>query len=318
VSPRAGSIEVCVDDRCNTVRNDFPRYFGSQPYGVQGLQRTIHSVRISAVSGELVDFGGTRIFDSQSREALRPGLYADDHPGIRYFGSWIRQERSEDPQPSTGWVTTSLDPEAGAHLSFEGTGIVLYRGIYDDRLETSLCVASGPCIHESGFSDALFWNQPMLLVGLQYGIHEAELRMLSGRAFDVEGLEILGAIKPLGPGKYAASHDFIRYFGNWNDIELGGDDTHAVRQSRSPRAKIYFVFEGTAIAVWIARASDRGSIELCVDRRCELFTTNRPGEEPTLAWIEARGFDPGVHHATLRKVDGRYLDLAGIEVNPKH
>jgi hypothetical protein len=318
VSPRAGSMQVCVDDQCRTVRNDFPRYFGSQPYGVQGLERAIHLVRIAAVSGDFFDFGGVRVFDNQPREALKPGRYAEDHPGIRYFGSWIRQERSEDPRPVTGWVSTSLDSEAGARVSFEGTGFVLYRGIYDDRLETSLCVDSGPCVRESGYSDALFWNQPMLLVGLPYGFHEAELRMLTGRAFDVESLEVLGALEALGPGKYRASHDLIRYFGNWNEIELDADGTRSVRQSRSPRATVYFVFEGTAIAVRVAKASDRGSIELCVDRRCEVFRTNRPGEEPTLAWIEARGLNPGIHHATLRKVDGRYLDLAGIEVDPVH
>jgi hypothetical protein len=312
--PQGGTMELCVDQQCHTVDNYFPRDFGTQPYGVQGLERGIHAVRISNPRGDFLDLGGVRIYDE--RPPLPPGRYAEDHLAIRYHGSWIRQQRSEHPRPWTGWVFTSVDPEASARIAFRGTGLVLYRGIYDDRLETSLCIVRGKCVRESGFSDALFWGQPVLLVGLPNGEHEAELRMLSGRAFDIEAIDVLGEIPALPVGTHEASHEGIRYFGHWNGTELtvAKGAKHAMWQSRSPRAAVYFSFEGDSVALQVAESSDRGSIELCVDDQCRVFRTNCPRTKAELTWKRVSGLGRRVHHAVLRKVDGRYLDLAGVEV----
>lgn len=313
---KGGKMELCVDDQCRTVSNHFFRDFGTQPYGMQSLAPGVHRARVKKIDGNSFDLDAVRVYDDTSSRPLQGGTYEENDPAIRYHGSWIRQRRQERPGPRDGWVFTSLDRSARATVKFSGTGLVVYRGIYDDRLESELCVDTGRCARESSFSDALFWRQPMLLVGLDHGVHEVTLRSLSGRAFDVEEIEVIGPPKPLAEGSHRASHPSIHYFGEWSEQTFDDSplDDRVARRSRSPRAAVYFSAVATEIALLLPHAFDRGTVELCVNHTCRRHSLNTGFERPHLGWKSTGKLGRGLQHIVLRKIDGRYLDLAGVRV----
>ncbi len=313
---KGGTMELCVDDRCRTVSNLFFRDFGTQPYGSQSLTPGVHRARIRKIDGEFIDLDAIRVYDDESSLPLQEGTYEENNPAIRYHGDWIRQRRHEQPGPRDGWVFTSLDRSARARVRFSSTGLVVYRGIYDDRLQSELCVEAGRCVRESSFSDGLFWRQPMLLVGLEHGVHDVTLRSLSGRAFDVEEIEVLGPPTPLAAGTHSASHPSIHYFGEWTDDTFEGSpiDDPTTRRSRSPRAAIYFTAVATEIALLLPHAFDRGTVELCVNQTCRRHSLNTGFEKPHLGWKSTGKLGRDLQHVVLRKIDGRYLDLAGVRV----
>ena len=168
----------------------------------------------------------------------------------------------------------------------------------------------------NGFSDALFWRQPTALLGLPEGTHEAELRMVSGRAFDVEVVDVIARVAPLQAGTHEADTEGLLYLGAWEatQFEDAPPELSRGKRSRTPRALVYFSFEGSRVELLLPGMHDRGTVELCVDGTCRDVRLNRPGDQPQLEWHPSPKLNRGLHHVELRKRDGRYLELLGVRI----
>ena len=281
-----GTMQVCTGDTaCQTLDNGASVVLSEpQPY----------YLTLPKPGAVQVTPAATRITYLDPNPApLVPGTYEDDTPALVYSGSWAWQKREG---PTDGHVHTALDKNSQVTFTFQGSGVEIGMVFYDDRRRVDICV-DGVCRSQPLYSTSLNWRQPVCVYGLEPGLHHVTMRLIAGKAMDLDWVRVLD--KP-ADGAVVTSY-------GWNQVNLNGKTTLA---SIAPSASFAFDFHGKSADLDFDSSADTGEITLCIDAVCrkeDLFSA-----KPATHSVHLEASGSGLHHVVVEKGPSRWLALPAI------
>jgi len=236
---------------------------------------------------------------------LEQGLYENTNENLGYKGSWIVQNRAG---PSNDSVHTATEKESTVEFSFSGSALEIGLVKYDDRVSVELCI-DDKCENISTFSDGLVWQSPYLVTGLEEGIHLAKLRLLKGKAVDLDWVRIIGNKKILTQDNAAEWSNFIYASKGWSFITNQGNTVF-----RSPRgySKMGFDAKGRQLEIAFLKSMDGAETEVCINQKCRILNLMSFVPE-----FETHKFklDPNTkNHVTILKKQGRFVEIRNVKI----
>ena len=296
------SMEVCVDEDCETVSNFSSTTLSNQPYTREGLSDGEHTVTIQKAEGgsSYIDLDALYIGPlSACSGLLSAGWHEDSAAEITYTGSWGQ----------TSSLTYTNNAANTATFCFTGTGITLYRTLAANRGDMELCVDGG-CQTVSNYSASTQSTQPVTVEGLSFGEHTVTIQKSTddGTYIDLDAVEVSVCNGQLDAGSYEETAAEISYTSDW--VAAG-----SLMYTNDAEGVAGFCFSGTGVTISRTLAANRGSLELCVDGVCETvdgYNASTLANQP----YAVSGLEDGAHQGTLRKSadDGTYIDLSAVEI----
>ena len=259
-----GSLELCVDDFCETVDGYNASTQANQPYAVSGLEDGAHQVtlRKSADDGTYIDLSAVEIVADPCANPLGTGIYEEDASGISYTPGWATGSGIRYTNASSDTVS----------FCFSGTEVTIYRTLAANRGAMELCV-DGACETVSNTSSATQWRQPYTTSGLSSGEHTLTIQkaVADGSYIDLdavgvgmvetEAVEAVVVIRKAGTGQGTIQAGEQVCGADCEELTFAYEDQDEITVQVFPE-------EGSVFVGW--QTEDGGSIE-------ELFYAN-PGD----------------------------------------
>ena len=296
------SMEVCVDEDCETVSNFSSTTLTNQPYTRDGLSDGEHTVTIqkAEAGSSYIDLDALYIGPlSVCSGVLSAGWHEDSAAEITYTGSWGQ----------TSSITYTNTVASTATFCFTGSGVTLYRTLAANRGDMELCVDGG-CQTVSNYSASTQSTQPVTVEGLSFGEHTVTIQKSTddGTYIDLDALEVSVCNGQLATGTAEETAAEISYTSDW--VAAG-----SLMYTNDAEGVAGFCFSGTGVTIYRTLAANRGSLELCVDGVCETvdgYNASTLANQP----YAVSGLEDGAHQVTLRKSadDGTYIDLSAVEI----
>jgi Calcineurin-like phosphoesterase len=242
-------------------------------------------------------------------QPLATGLYDNGDGDIRYSPGWTFYNGA-GPGNNTLHYTNVLN--AAASFAFSGDGVVLYRTLASNRGDMEVCI-DGNCQTISNHDIGVRWNSPVSFTNLGSTTHTLTIRNLSTSYIDLDGVEILPPVTPLGAGLYQQNDPNLTYLGTWATYSGAGVNGDSLTYTNDPNAQVSFQMSGDALTLHRTRASNRGPFEVCIDATCQTLNNTTTA----LQWNVPHTFDnlgAGAHTIIIRNLSSNYIDLDAIEV----
>ena len=239
-------------------------------------------------------------------ETLREGIYENTNKNIYYKGSWVIQKRDG---PSNEIIHTSIEKDSEVSFSFEGSALEIGLVKYDDRITLELCIDK-KCEKISTFSEGLVWQSPYLKSGLNNKKHYAELRLIKGKALDLDWVRVISKKVSLSKDNAHQWKDYIYESKGWGVYKRRKNSTY-----RSPRgySKIAFDAYGKELALEFLKTIDGADVEICINNKCNIL--NFINFTPKLETHKFK-LKPNVqNHITITKKEGRFIEISDIKIN---
>ena len=305
-----GSMELCVDDSCQTISNYAAATQSSQPVTIDGLSEETHRVTIAKAVADstYIDLDAVHIGLPSDSPAcpgtLTAGSYENDDSGaIAYTSGWA----------TAGSITYTNGAEEAAVFCFNDTEFTLSRTLAANRGRMEVCVDE-VCETVDNSSASTQSAQPYSQSGLSAGEHTVVISKTDADSsyIDLDSL-VIGSSNfvctdPLSAGEYDHSAPEIAYSAGW---AVSGNLSY----TNGADEKANFCFVGRELTLYRTLAVNRGSMELCVDDVCETVdnynATTLSGQAYTVS-----GLSLGQHTVSIRKsvADSSYIDLNAVKI----
>ncbi len=245
---------------------------------------------------------------------LSIGYYDDRYQDISYKGGWTPFSGSG---PSANTVNYTNFQNAIATFAFNGTGVVLYRTLANNRGPMEVCIDT-TCQTITSYSAATVWAAPTSVLGNgSAATRVVRIRNLSTDYIDLDAVQVLGVPVPLGVGKYQENNGNLTYSGNWTLSSTSLALRGARKYTNDPTGKVSFDITNAVGRIVIYRttylAGTYGSIQVYVDGGL-VETINNTSNGFLFGMPFAFSVSPGNHNIELRNVGSTFSDLDQISL----
>ncbi|MBN1121818.1 MAG: hypothetical protein JXJ17_12120, partial [Anaerolineae bacterium] len=293
--PTFGTLEVCIDESCESVDNYSEYWLRRQTELFDDLGSGVHTVTIRSTSGSY-DIDAIQVNDTS---VIGEGLHEQTSSDLVFTGNWVEQTH---PQYSGGSQLITWDKSAGLWFRFEGDTLTLIRTTGPTYGTLGVCIDT-VCEDVDDSSAEWLKRQPVTFPDLGAGIHEVQIYSVAGNhsldAVQVDNTSVIGE------GLHEETSGDLVFFGNWVEQThpqySGG--TQIVTWDRW--ARLWFRFEGDTLTLLRTTGPTYGTLEVCIDETCENV------DDSSVDWLKRQavtfgGLGTGVHEVQIRNVEGNH------------
>ncbi len=309
LGPAMGTMDLCVDSRCQEVVNTSANARYGVPFTVGGLSSGTHIVSISNRSARPGDIDAIAI--NNDPLPLGVGLYSSMDPNILYSGNWLAYTSSD----AIGSVLRySNDLNATASFQFTGNNLTLYRTRFSSAGAMKVCIDAQPCQTVDNYQLALQWAAPVTFSNLGSGTHQVVISNLSGNYIGIEAVQVRDTSIPLAAGLYQETDPSVSYTGSWISAAVPQANGGSILYTNTSGAEVRFTIASGSFTLYYARFSGGGNMDVCIDSLPCRPVNQGNGE---LQWQVTQTFDnlgAGPHQVILRNSGSTYSVIDAIEV----
>ena len=247
-----------------------------------------------------------------------PGMYDDADAAWVYMDVWTAYTNS-GPMNNTLHYTNVQN--ASASVTFTGTQFTLYFTQYPNRGEVEVWIdgIKRYTFNENGSS--LAWQQSWTLpLPLSDGVHTVEFKNPSADPatyIDIDLIQIMGPVEPVGPGTYDDADTAWIYEGAWTNYTNSGPMNNTLHYTNAQNASASVTFTGTHFTLYFTQYPNRGVVEVWIDG-IKRYTFNQNGSWAwQQSWALPVPLSNGVHTVQFRNPSADtsvYIDIDAITI----
>jgi uncharacterized repeat protein (TIGR01451 family) len=211
---------------------------------------------------------GYRFFEPLRIDPLPVGFHEDHHPWITYVGTW---DFVSDNNATADHYHHSTDSSAQIYFRIDGDGLILYRTLRASNpgdMEVCIDGEASPCaILIDNSAATTTWADPYMITGLGAGVHLIEINNVSpvGGQFELDAVQVLPALNPLGVGWHESNDPDIVYLGDWRYRSHRRATDNHYHFSSDLDASAFFQIDGEGLTIIARTHKNFGRMEVCID-----------------------------------------------------
>lgn len=262
-----------ITNTVNTASND--AQYQKALYKIDTLDYGVHSAKIELTGDKNEDsqylsqvIDTIEVLDA-TQTILKPGIYEEDDPALRYTSNWLSRS---DSHYSSDTDRFSSNAQEAVEFKFEGTGFSWYGPQTLNRGIAKITVDGISHNVDTSTTNPGYKRNIYTIDNLDSKVHTVKIETTDKKndvskvnAQVIDFIEVLDATKVLTAGTYEEDNRAFDFVGSWVDSESNKHSNSSAKMSITEGNYVTFKFTGTGFS-WIGSTTkNRGIAKITID-----------------------------------------------------